>query len=666
MQCSWLKWLFCSVIIMRRLCLFIITVLILVSAHAQTLMNLDSLLKELPKAKQDSNKVFLLINIGQQYEDKNPRVAGNYYHMAGDLSKQIGYKLGIIKYIANYTYILNNQGILDSALILNLESVRLSREINDSVYLGKTLFNTGNTYRIKEDFENSVKYYMEGKMLFAKLGDIRIDSRGDDILQTLYLDMHQYEKGIEYGERAVAAARKQNDSILLSQALTNLGLNYSSLKFDDKALSLHQEALVIGQRIGNTRTILANYLNIGDYYLQTGRYDLMISYFFNGLRLAKEMELSEDQVNAYKGISFYYQSVKDYHRSGLYADSALTLAKEYGLRHQQAALYTHLSNLSYSKQDMRLGEKYARMSRLIEDSLLSETIRKTTQELEVKYETNQKQTRIHALESEQKIQKLSIERKNIVNAVLVAVIISCLLIGFLLYRNYKHRQRLQQQRINELETEKQLAATEAVLKGEELERTRLAKDLHDGLGGMLSGIKYSLNTMKGNLIMTPDNAQAFERSIDMLDSSIQEMRRVAHNMMPEALVKFGLDTALSDFCSNINLSGALKISYQSIGLKEATIEQTTAITIYRIVQELINNTMKHAAAKHAIVQVTKTDGHLSVTVEDDGKGFDASILQASKGIGWSSIQNRVAFLQGKVDVDSTPNKGTSVFIEINV
>src|SRR5690606_19790125 len=124
-------------------------------------------------------------------------------------------------------------------------------------------------------------------------------------------------------------------------------------------------------------------------------------------------------------------------------------------------------------------------------------------------------------------------------------------------------------------------------------------------GGMLSGIKYSMNTMKGNLIMTPENAQAFERSMDMLDSSIKEMRRVAHNMMPEALVKFGLDTALQDFCNEINQSGALKVNYQSIGLKDAVIDQTIAITIYRIVQELINNTMKHAAATHAIVQVSK-------------------------------------------------------------
>ena len=165
--------------------------------------------------------------------------------------------------------------------------------------------------------------------------------------------------------------------------------------------------------------------------------------------------------------------------------------------------------------------------------------------------------------------------------------------------------------------------------------------------------------------MTPDNQQAFERSMDMLDSSIKEMRRVAHNMMPEALVKFGLDTALKDFCNEINQNGIVKIDYQSIEMENAEIDQTTAINIYRIVQELINNILKHASAKSAFVQVTNTNGQLSVTVEDDGKGFDTSILTLEKGMGWNNIQSRIKFLNGKIDVQSDPGKGTSIHFELN-
>ena len=172
--------------------------------------------------------------------------------------------------------------------------------------------------------------------------------------------------------------------------------------------------------------------------------------------------------------------------------------------------------------------------------------------------------------------------------------------------------------------------------------------------------------MKGNLIMTAENQQAFERSMDMLDSSIREMRRVAHNMMPEALVKFGLDAALKDFCNDINQSGALQVSYQSIGMQDAQIDQTISITVYRVVQELLNNTMKHAGARTAIVQLSKREEQLTVAVEDDGKGFDASQLNQANGIGWSKIRNRVEFLKGKLDIDTKPGKGTSVLIELNL
>lgn len=138
-----------------------------------------------------------------------------------------------------------------------------------------------------------------------------------------------------------------------------------------------------------------------------------------------------------------------------------------------------------------------------------------------------------ALRDEKKIQQLQIQNKNAINYVLGGGLLGLITIVVLGYRNYHQKQKLQKQRISELEKEQRLSAAQAVLKGEEQERARLAKDLHDGLSGMLSGIKYSLQDMKGNLIMTEENRQVFERSIDMLDSSIQEMRRVAHNMMPE-------------------------------------------------------------------------------------------------------------------------------------
>jgi signal transduction histidine kinase len=240
-----------------------------------------------------------------------------------------------------------------------------------------------------------------------------------------------------------------------------------------------------------------------------------------------------------------------------------------------------------------------------------------------------------------------------------------LIISLLSYRNYRQKQKLQQLRINELETEKQLTATEAVLKGEEQERTRLAKDLHDGLGGLLSGVKFSLSNMKDNLIITPDNMAVFERSLDMIDASIRELRRVAHNMMPEMLTKFGLDEALKEYCNILNGTGLLKVNYQSLGM-EARLDKSLEIIVYRIIQELLNNILKHASASEAFVQLVRETNRLNIVVEDNGKSFDTAILEENKGAGWMNIRSRVDYLKGQLDIHSEPGKGTLVNIEFNV
>jgi len=629
-------------------------------------MNKDSLLKLLPAAKEDTNAVLLYINIGQQYESNEPEVAKAYYHKAGELSKKINYPLGIIKFITNYTFVLNLQGLYDSSLYYNLKSVELSRQINDSGYLAKTLFNTGTSYRTLGNYEKSVSYYLEGRKLFAKINQPENEALINDLLQVLYMDLHQYGRAITYGELSVKLYRQLNLPNNLGVALNNLGVNYAHKKQFNNAIPLFREALAISRKVNDMSMEANQMLNLGDAYMNFGNYDMMKENYDLALQLNKKLKAHEGEAIALLGISMYYQFTKQFNlakKSGL---EALAITESYNLVPKKSIMLNNLANISFSLREIKTGFAYSQQSKLLQDSLLNETIQKNATDLEKKYQFEQKEIRIKQLETEKKLHQLSLHHKNILNYILIGGGVTLLIISLLSYRNYLQKQKLQQQRINELETQQQLTATEAVLKGEEQERTRLAKDLHDGLGGMLSGIKFSFNTMKGNLIMTPENTQAFERSMDMLDSSIKEMRRVAHNMMPEALVKFGLDTALKDFCNDINKSGALQVSYQSIGLENLVIEQTTAITIYRIVQELINNVMKHATAKTAIVQLAKSDHQLTVTVEDDGRGFDTSIIKGTEGIGWTNIQNRIDFLKGKLDVYSEPGKGTSILIELNV
>jgi signal transduction histidine kinase len=315
--------------------------------------------------------------------------------------------------------------------------------------------------------------------------------------------------------------------------------------------------------------------------------------------------------------------------------------------------------------------------RNLEDSvrakLHADQILINTQELETKYNVAKKEVEISNLNKEKQIQALTLQTRTIYIVILTCAVAVLIIVGWLIRNNSIRKEKLlinerelKEQQIQILEKEKELLSTQALMEGQEAERSRLAKDLHDGLGGILTGTKYSLSSMKQNMIISADNAAAFEKTMNMLDQSISELRRVAHNMMPESLLKLSLNDAIEDYCHQITTSGALKITYQSFDIDKLTTNEAVKIAVYRIVQELINNVVKHASAKTAIVQITLKEAILGITVEDDGKGFELANLSFAEGMGYKNLKSRVDFLKGNIDVKSERGKGTSVLIQLPV
>lgn len=618
----------------------------------------DSLLKALSLAKKDTSKVLLLYTIAEQYENSVPEKAKNYISMGGELSREIGYDLGIMKSYRMFSYVNSYQSKFDSVIYYNKLVLDIARSLSDSFNIGVSLFNIGIGFRFMSELDSAVVYTLLGAKILEGKGYNNIESSVNDGLQSLYMTLGQYDKAISYGTRAVELARKLDEKSPLATALTNLGLSYTETNRVEEAKKLFLESLQIAESTNNKSIQAVVLNNLSDIAIKENQFDRLKAYAERSIALAVEMEDDGTMISGKLSLAAYLLSRGEYETAQEQALAALALSEKQNLLEGKTTSMGMLSAIAFSRQDYKKGFEYYYRKMDFENKVFNESLQQKEADIRIRYETEKKDTRIRLQHSE-------IQRKNTLNILLIAGSAALLLIALLSYRTYRQKQRLQQKRIVELETQQQLMAAGSVIKGEEQERTRLAKDLHDGLGGMLSGIKYSFQTMKGNLIMTPENQQAFERSMDMLDSSIKEMRRVAHNMMPEALVKFGLDTALKDFCEDINRSGALQVNYQSIGMEEVEVEGTAAIAIYRIVQELLNNTMKHASATNAIVQLSKTTNGLNITVEDDGNGFDPLILERAKGIGWSNIQSRVDYLKGKMDISTSPGKGTSVHIELN-
>jgi signal transduction histidine kinase len=640
------------------------------SIKAQTPM-IDSLRKELIKQKADSIKVHDRIRISW-YLIQIPDSAFawkciNEADSIADKTKNLVLK-GIVYEHMGYLY---NRQFSKKAVTYYLQAENILKNFPNSLAAKKSMASLGLNIGIEHmnvnDEEGALIYYFDGIKRYEAMDSMHknLPILYGNIINSYY-NLGKYETALTYCEKAFTKSMAWGNDLAQMSACINYGRVLTKLKQPEKAKIFFDKGKAIADSVGNYYFQSNYYQVIGNNKFDENKFGEALIYFSKGLPLMKLTNAPYDIAVSYIWMGACNVGVKNFSTARKYLDTAYSITKQHDYSHQLKNVYLNRYHLEKAQGNFSAAIIYLDSFNVLRDSIQHIADGDKIEFLDAKYQAEKKETQISQLQSEKEIQQLSIQKKNTLNYLLIGGAITLFIISLLSYRNYKQKQKIQQQRIADLETQQQLTATEAVLKGEEQERTRLAKDLHDGLGGMLSGIKYSFNTMKGNLVMTPENAQAFERSMDMLDSSIKEMRRVAHNMMPEALVKFGLDTALKDFCADINNSGALKISYQSIGLENIVLEQTTAITIYRIVQELINNTMKHAVAKTAIVQVTKTNNQLAVTVEDDGKGFDTSILRQSKGIGWSNIQNRVEFLKGNLDVQSEKEKGTSVHIEMNI
>ena len=171
--------------------------------------------------------------------------------------------------------------------------------------------------------------------------------------------------------------------------------------------------------------------------------------------------------------------------------------------------------------------------------------------------------------------------------------------------------------------------------------------------------------MKGNLILTPKNVQVFERTIEMLENSIVEMRQVVNNMIPESLVKFGLNVTLKEMCEDINNSEKMQINYQSNGIENLFLDQTISLHVYRIAEQLIKNIIREKTAKNVELKVVKQDKKMTVIIVDDGIGFDTTVLNIKSGIGWNNIRNQIDFLKGTLDLHSK-KEGNLVRIKIAV
>jgi len=319
--------------------------------------------------------------------------------------------------------------------------------------------------------------------------------------------------------------------------------------------------------------------------------------------------------------------------------------------------------------DLKNAYTYSKKYIALTDSLYKINSKKEIEELEAKYNTSEKEKQIHQLEA-QKQKALFISERNKFNYRFFGLLsVLLLLVVVFLWKNAITQKKLAgekeknyAQHITTLKKQREIDVMQASISTEEEERKRIARDLHDGVGSSLSSLKMRLTNFAASheLLTTPD----FETLLHLLNRSIGELRQVAYNLLPETISRLGLKHALQDLCYYLK-TDAVSIEFYS-GEIDREIYESDQINLFRIVQELLNNSLKHANCNEIILNCSQNQHLFLITVEDNGIGFNTATIDTFEGQGLKNLKNRVNLLNGKIDIDSSINAGTTINIELYI
>lgn len=635
----------------------------------------DSLLALALEAKTDSLKINHYLDLSNFWSDRDTAEAFLYLREARQLIPPgNGYYQGLLHFYTAGIY-FDRQIERGKDEYMKAEELLANYSNNEVFSLRARLWNNYGALLQRQDQEEKYIDILLNKAipLAEKAGDNILIANNYQNVALILMNVGDYEKATAYYNRSIQ--HLSQFSTAYEEKLTvfvNAAKNAIFSRRFPEARNYLDSAQTHLKAIPHSLYAPAFYSTFGTYYRHQKSWEESIENLDTGLQLA--VKYGDRRLVS----AILFEKYLLYKETNRLSDAKAILWESYELESLSSLSHNrmlHLKELAHIEAE--LGDFAAAHRWLDEYVALSDSVFEAGSqlkiiELEEKYRSVEKENEILKLKNENQQQQLSLERSKLMLVLLISILLIILLLAFFAWRIYINKKRtieqndiLHQQELKTLKQREQITMYNAMLQGQEQERNRIARDLHDGLGGMLAGVKLKLSSIVSkeknhNLLIQPD--MEIYKVIHQLDQSVDELRRIARNMMPESLIYMGLEPALSDLCKSLN-SDRTSVDFEAFNLRN-TYEQALQITVYRIVQELLTNAVKHAEARSIMVQCSENENRLYITVEDDGKGFDPASVAQKNGIGLSNIKNRVSLLQGTVEIGSRPREGTTFSIEI--
>lgn len=522
--------------------------------------------------------------------------------------------------------------------------------------LARAWYNLGLIRFPKKGFADFLDILNGKCMPYAKAHDPIMEGAINTMIGLTFMSSNQLAKADEYHQIAIRQLEQQPKSAALLVAYLNAVSTYCyQVKSKEARLLLDKAKLLLGNN-PNSSQLPNYYYNEALYFTTKQQTDEALSMLDIGLSWSKKMNNWKFyQMMLFRKFNVYLMQKK-------YAEAKLPLEEilENGLLtrdlYNNKIVYSQLAGVNELMGNYKEALKMSNVANKLSDSIQKVQLLEKMNEMEAKYKTIEKEKLILNLRAEKDRSQLKIF------LVLSIAIILFIVVLFIAYSYGKQRKLNGQIKINheialdKLIKEKQLQVSESMLKGEEQERQRIAQDLHDSIGGMLTGLKFKI---AGEHSGNDDLANELPQK---LNDILGEVRRISHNLMPESLRQFGLIAAMEQLCLAMKNNNVM-IQFENYE-DEVHVDFQKGLAIYRVVQEAISNALKYADADLIIVQVSKSAGTLLVLIEDNGKGFDPAIV--NYGMGLNNMVNRIKWINGSIDVQSKPGSGTQIEIGVSV
>ncbi len=551
------------------------------------------------------------------------------------------------------------QNQLDSASFHFTESINLLNELGYQDQAASVRISLGAVHLRKGEYRNAVATLIKSAQYFENKGDSINMAKCFSNVSTAFGELGDSQKAIAYGERALAIFTRK--SILPFKAITLPNLAGEFLKLGDtlKAKSYFLQAEALAKQRNDQFSLARIYNNLGNMYLETD-HDQSENYLMRSLDLRKETKSNDGIGTLYNNLG-YLQLKKGNAQKAI---PHLRTALQYGKGSNASTTYNNLAKAYQQLGDYKTALFFEEKKSTLNDSILKIENQKAIAEISTKYETEKKEKEILNLQNVNL--QTDIKRRQNRNLMYMAFVL--LLIGSVLTYAYiknsrkrrviaEQMQDLESQKVEKLLKEQELIGIDAMIEGQEKERQRIAEDLHDSLGGKLSALKLFVEDIK-------KSDQALYDKIKMvLDESYDDVRHISHQKNASAMIEKGLIPAVNRVANRLKSTKKLQVEVTNIDFKKK-IQNFIELQLFRIIQELLANTIKHAEAKNVNIQFSEENDTLNVLYEDDGIGFDSK--KTNFGVGLKNIGNRIQKMGGSLTVDSNPGNGTTVILNVPI